>query len=165
MAADLVQSKVDVIVVSDTPSAWAVKHATSTIPVVLTIVADPVGSGLVTSLAHPGGNITGLTIMAPDLSAKRLELLKEALPLTHRVAVLWNPDVPYHPKVVEELKSAAPALSIDLTFIAVRAPDQFGLAFSAVSRAHAQVLYVIDDAFFAANVDTILGLPRRRGYP
>jgi putative ABC transport system substrate-binding protein len=165
MASELVQSKPDVIVVSDTPSARAVKGTTSTIPVVLTMVADPVGSGLVTSLAHPGGNITGLTIMAPDLSAKRLELLKEALPFVNRVAVFWNPGVPYHPRVVEELKSAAPALSIGLTFLAVRAPDQFGSAFSAVNRAHAQVLYVIDDAFYAASVDTILGLAAKARLP
>ena len=94
LAADLVQRKVDVIVVDSTPAAQAVKRATSTIPIVMAIVADPVGSGLVASLAHPGGNVTGLSIMLTELSAKRLQLLKEAIPRLTRVAVLWNPDTP-----------------------------------------------------------------------
>ena len=98
LAAELVQRKVDVIVVESTPAAQAVKRATSTIPIVMAIVADPVGSGLVASLAHPGGNVTGLSIMATELSAKRLQLLKEAIPRLTRVAVLWNPDTPWQPK-------------------------------------------------------------------
>ena len=92
LAADLVQRKVEVIVVETTLAAQAVKRATSTIPIVMAVVADPVGSGLVTSLAHPGGNVTGLSIMAAELSAKRLQLLKETIPRLTRVAVLWNPD-------------------------------------------------------------------------
>ena len=155
-AADLVQSKVDVIVVSDTPSTQAAKRATSTIPIVLVLVSDPVGSGLVASLARPGGNVTGLTIMTPDITAKRLQLLKETLPRATRVAVLWNPNTAFHPKVIEELKAAAPALSIHLSFVPARTPEQFGPAFSAFRRAHAQALYVIDDSFFSAHVDTLL---------
>jgi putative ABC transport system substrate-binding protein len=165
LAADLVQSNVDVIVVSDTPSARAAKRATSTIPIVLTLVADPVGSGLVTSLAHPGGNVTGLTIMFADLSAKRLQLLKETVPLATRVRVLWNPDTPYHPKIIEELKAAAPALSIELSFVAVQRPEQFGPALSAAGRAHAQILYVIDDALFAGSATTLLGLASHARIP
>jgi len=155
-AADLVQSKVDAIVASDTPSARAAERATSTIPIVLVLISDPVGSGLVASLAHPGGNVTGLTIMTPDITAKRLQLIKETLPLATRVAVLWNPDTPFHPKVIEELKAAARALSIQLTFAGARTPEQFSPAFSTFRRAHAQVVYVIDDAFFAAHADTLL---------
>ena len=165
MAAELVQSKVDVIVVSDTPSARALKQATSTIPIVLTLVADPVGSGLVESFAHPGGNITGLTIMAPDLGAKRMQLLKEAMPFVSRVAVLWNPDAPYHPKVVEELKAVAPALSIELIFVSVRTAKQFTPAFSAIGRARAQVLYVIEDALFGGSADIILRLAAKTRIP
>ena len=131
-----------------TLATQAVKRATSTIPIVMAIVADPVGSGLVASLAHPGGNVTGLSLMMAELSAKRLQLLKETIPRLTRVAVLWNPDTPSHPKVVEELKAAAPSLSIELNFVGARTPEEFGPAFSAVSRAHAQALYVIDDAFF-----------------
>jgi putative ABC transport system substrate-binding protein len=165
LAADLVQSKVDVIVVSDTPSARAVKRATSTTPIVLTLVADPVGSGLVASLAHPGGNVTGLTIMTADLSAKRLQLLKETLPQVTRVAVLWNPEAPYHPKVIEELKAAAPALSIKLSFAGVRTPDQFAPALSTVIRAHVQVLYVVEDAFFSTQANTLVGLASQARLP
>ena len=147
LAADLVQ-KVEVIVVQSTPAALAVKRATSTIPIVMATVADPVGSGLVANLAHPGGNVTGLSLMTTDLSAKRLQLLKEALPRVARVAVLWNPDTPFHTKVVQDLKVAAPSLSIELNFVAARTPEEFGPAFAAVSRAHAQALYVIDDTLF-----------------
>jgi putative tryptophan/tyrosine transport system substrate-binding protein len=91
LVADLVQSEVDVIVADSTNAALAVKRATSTIPIVMAVVADPVGSGLVETLAHPGGNVTGLSTMTEDLSAKRLQLLKEAIPRLTRVAVLWNP--------------------------------------------------------------------------
>ena len=79
----------------------------------MAVVADPVGSGLVANLAHPGGNVTGLSMMTSELSAKRLQLLKEAVPGVTRVAVLWNPDTPFHTKVVEDLKAVAPSLSIE----------------------------------------------------
>ena len=120
LAADLIQSKVDVIVVESTVAARAIKHATPTIPIVMAMVADPVGSGLVASLAHPGGNVTGLSIMTAELNTKRLQLLKETIPRLTRVAVLWNPDTPYHPKVVEGLKAAAPSLSLELIFASAR---------------------------------------------
>src|SRR5215813_12975911 len=110
---DLIQRKVDVIVVETTPAALAVKSATSTVPVVMTIVSDPVGSGLVSNLAHPDGNITGLSVMATDLTAKRLQLLKETIPNLTKVAVLWSPDLKFHPKVIEDLKATAPKQSID----------------------------------------------------
>jgi putative ABC transport system substrate-binding protein len=148
LAADLVQSKVDVIVADITLATQAAKRATSTIPIVMATVADPVGSGLVASLAHPGGNVTGLSIMLAELSAKQLQLLKEAIPRIARMAVLWNPDTPYHPKAVEDLKAAAPSLSIELKFVSARTPEQFDTAFSAVSRAHAQALYVLDAPLF-----------------
>jgi putative ABC transport system substrate-binding protein len=127
-----------------------VKRATSTIPIVMATVADPVGSGLVVKLAHSGGNITGLSTMVVELGAKRLQLLKETLPRVSRVAVLRNPATPYHPKAVEDLKAVAPSLSIELNFVAAQTPEQFDPAFSAVTRAHAQALYIIDDAFFVS---------------
>ncbi len=148
LAEDLVQRKVDVIVVQSTPAAQAAKRATSTIPIVMATVADPVGSGLVANLAHPGGNVTGLSTMVVELGAKRLQLLKEALPRVARVAVLWNPATAFHPKAAEDLKAVAPSLSIELNFVAARTPEELDQAFSAVSRAHAQALYVIDDALF-----------------
>ena len=148
LAADLVQRKVEVIVVQSTSAAKEAKSATSIIPIVMATVADPVGSGLVANLAHPGGNVTGLSTMVVELSAKRLQLLKEARPRVARVAVLWNPATPFHPKVIDDLMAVAPSLSIELNFAAARTPEEFGPAFSTFSRAHAQALYVIDDAFF-----------------
>jgi putative ABC transport system substrate-binding protein len=148
LAADLIQSKVDVIVVESTPAAQAVKRATSVIPIVMVIVSDPVGSGLVTSLAHPGGNVTGLSLMGTELHAKRLQLLKEAFPRLTRVAVLWNPDAPWQTKQVEYLKAVAPSLLIDLSVVGARTPEELGAAFSAVNRAHAQGLLVIGGSPF-----------------
>ena len=165
LAAELVQRKVDVIVVESTHAAQAVKRATSTIPIVMAIVADPVGSGLVTSLAHPGGNVTGLSLMTAELAAKRLQLLKEAIPRLTRVAVLWNPGTAFHTKVVEDLKVVAPSLSLDLKFVSARKPEEFGPAFSAISRAHAQALFVLDDAFFFIHRMTLLKLASQARLP
>ena len=150
LAAELVQLKVDVIVVQSTSAALEVKRATSAIPIVMATVADPVGSGLVANLAHPGGNVTGLSSMVVELNAKRLQLLKETLPRLARIGVLGNPAAPYHSKAVENLRAVAPSLSIELIFASARSPEEFGEAFSAVSRAHGQALYVIDDAFFVS---------------
>ncbi len=165
LVTDLIQRKVDVIVVDGTQGTQALKRATSTIPVVMTSIADPVGSGLVASLAHPGGNVTGLTIMTADLSAKRLQLLKEAIPRLTRVAVLWNPDTPPHTKAIQELKAAAPSLSIELSFMDARTPEQFSRAFSAASRAHAQALYVIEDSFLFIHRTTLLKLASKARLP
>src|SRR5262245_7065546 len=117
LVADLLQRQVEVIVVENTVAAREIKRTTSSLPIVMAIVADPVGSGLVASLAHPGANFTGLSLMLRELSAKRLQILKEALPHVARVAVLWNPTVPWHAKVIEDLKVAAPSLSLTLTFV------------------------------------------------
>ena len=165
LAADLVQRNVEVIVVTATPAAHAVKRITSTIPIVMALVADPVGSGLVANLAHPGGNVTGLSLMSTDLSAKRLQLLKEMVPRLSRVAVLRNPDTPYHPKVIEELKAVAPSLSIELTFVGLRTLEETGPAFSTVNRAHAQALYVIDDGFFFNHRMTLVQLASKFRLP
>ena len=165
LAADLAQSKVDVIVVVSMPAAQAAKRATSTIPIVLAIVADPVTSGLVASFARPGGNITGLSTMTSELSAKRLQLLKETIPRLARVAVLWNPETAFHTKVLEELKAAAPSLSMELSFVSVRTPEEIDPAFSAVSRAHAQALYVIEDAFFFTHRRKLLKLASKVPLP
>ncbi len=165
LAADLVQRKLDVIVVESTPAAQAVKRATSIIPVVLAVVADPVASGLVANLAHPGGNITGLSGMGVEFSAKRLQLLKETIPRLTRVAVLRNPSNPWHAKVVEDLKAVAPSLSIELSVVGVRTPEEIGPAFSAVSRAHAQALYVIGDGFFIAHRAMLVKLASKDRLP
>ncbi len=165
LLADLVQRKVDVIVVQSTVAAQAVKRATFAIPIVMAVVADPVGSGLVASLARPGGNVTGLSLMMTDLSAKQLQLLKETVPRATRVAVLWNPDTPYSPKVIEELKAVAPSMAIELSFVSARTPAEIGPAFSAVSRARAQALYLISDPLFATHRTMLLKLASKARLP
>jgi len=165
LAADLVQSKVEVIVATGTVATQAAKRATSTIPIVMTVVADPVGSGLVTSLAHPGGNVTGFSSMLAELSAKRLQLLKQAVPGVARVAVLWNPDTPWHARAVESLKAARPSLSIELNFVSARSPEGFASAFSAITRSHGQALCVLDDALFLVNRATLVKLASKARLP
>jgi len=158
LAADLVERKVDVIVADTTPATQAAQRATSTIPIVMAIVADPVGSGLVANLSRPGGNITGLSIMLAELSAKRLQLLKEAMPSLTRVVVLWNPPTPYHAKAVENLKAVAPSLAIELSPVSVRTSEEIGPAFEAINRVHAQALYVVDSPPFFTHRTTLLRL-------
>jgi len=164
LAAELVESKVDVIVMDTTVAAQAVKR-TSTIPIVMPIVADPVGSGLVESLARPGGNITGISLMAPELTVKRLQLLVEVIPRLKRVTVLWNPETPFHPKLVEDLKVAASSLAIELSFTGVRSPEEFDAVFSAFGRAHAQALYVVEDAFFFTHRAILISLASKARLP
>lgn len=148
LAADHVRAKVDVIVVESTPLAQAAKRATSTIPIVLVIVSDPVGSELVANLAHPGGNVTGLSLMGTELHIKRLELLKEAFPRTTRVAVLWNPETRWQAKQVEYLRSTASSLNIELTVIGARTASELNAAFERVTREHSQGLLVIGGSPF-----------------
>jgi ABC-type uncharacterized transport system substrate-binding protein len=155
---DLIRSNVDVMVHDSTIGTQVAKRTTSTIPIVMALVLDLIGSGLVESLAHPGGNITGLSMMAMELYPKRLQLLKEINPQLTRAAVWWNPDHPFHPKAVEEVKAAASSLSIELNFAAVRKPEQFAPAFSDITRANAQAMYVIDDPIFFAHRGILLNL-------
>jgi ABC-type uncharacterized transport system substrate-binding protein len=140
---DLIRSRVDVIVLDSTVATQVAMRATTTIPIVMALVVDPVGSGLVKSLPHPGGNVTGLSMMTTELNAKRLQLLKEVVPRLRRVGVLWNPDHPFHAKVVEDLKLIAPSLSLDLSFAGVRTSEQLGLAFADLGRGRAEALYVV----------------------
>ena len=163
--ADMVRNNVDVIVAVGTPVALGAKHATSTIPVVMALVADPVGSGLVASLARPGGNITGLSAMAVELSSKRLQLLKEAIPQATRVGVIFNPDAPYNGKAIRLLKAGAPELKVELTFFGVRRVEDFVSVFSGLRRSSVDALLVLDDAFMAAHEDTILGLAAKARLP
>ena len=144
LAAELVEQNVDVIVTDTTPATRAAQRATSSIPIVMAIVADPVGDGLVANLSRPGGNVTGLSIMLAELAVKRLQLLKEATPSLTRVAVLWNPPTPYHSKAVANLKAAAPTLGMELSFISAGSSEEISRAFEAVNRARAQALYVVD---------------------
>jgi putative ABC transport system substrate-binding protein len=155
LAAELVQLQADVIVTQGTPAAQAAKHATSSIPIITTTGGDPIGSGLVASLARPGGNITGLSSLAPELSGKRLELLKEAVPGISRVAVLWDaasgaPVI----SVLRETQVAAQAFGLQLHLLAVQGPDDFESAFGIATRDHAEALLVLPSP--------ILGYQRKR---
>ena len=165
LVADLVQSKVDVIVVETTRAAQAARHGAPTTPIVMALVGDPVGSGLVASLARPAGNVTGLSSMKSDLSAKRLQLLKETVPRLARVAVLWNPDTPWHAKVIEELKSAAPKLSIGLSLVSVQTLEQLDPAFSTIRRANTQALYLIESPLFSTHRALLLELLSKARLP
>jgi putative ABC transport system substrate-binding protein len=162
---DLVQRKVDVIVVTTTQAALAVKRATSTIPIVMASIGDPVGVGLVGSLSHPGGNITGLSLMVTELPAKRLQLLKEALPGVSRVAVLWNPKTSFHRISIERLTAAASSVSIALVFVSVRSSEELNAAFSVISGAHVQALYPLEDYLSTALRPTILALASKARLP
>jgi len=146
LAAELVRLKVDVIVTHGTPGTLAAKQATATIPIVMTVVGDPVGSGLVASLARPGGNITGTSIFAPELGPKRLELLKEALPRVSRVAVLWNADNPINEPTVKSIEKLAQTLKTQLQEVQVREPSEFDKAFSSMVAKRADALLVLEDA-------------------
>lgn len=156
LAAELVRLGVDVIVTDSTPATRAVKQATSTIPIVMATVGDPVGSGIVASLAHPGGNVTGLSLIMTDLAAKRLELLKELLPGLRRVGVVWDPNVIWHKGALDELSSAARSLSLDVKAFRVGRRDEFSAAFSAMRHSHVQAVYVLESAFYVANKATLL---------
>ena len=112
----------------------AAKQATSTIPIVMMAAGDPVGSGLVASLAHPGGNVTGMSLMAPDLGGKRLELLKELLPELSRVAILWNAANPYSALVFKETVGAARTLGVELQSLEIREPADIDGALEAATR-------------------------------
>jgi putative ABC transport system substrate-binding protein len=151
---EFVRSKVNVMVIDSTIGTEVAKRATTTIPIVMALVLDPVGSGLIESLAKPGANVTGLSMMSTvDLNSKRLQLLKEVIPNLARAAVMWNP---LHAKQVQDLKERAPSLTIALSFVAVREPEQIGSAFSGFSQAKAQALYIIEDPLLFANRQKIL---------
>ena len=146
LAAELVALKVDVIVAPGTPQALAAKNATRTIPIVFVGATDPVTDGLVTSLARPGGNATGLSNLAPELVGKCLELLKQAVPGISRVAVLWQPGaVPERAEkdMLKEAEVAARALGVRLQFVEARGPADFDRAFSDMTRARAGALTVL----------------------
>jgi putative ABC transport system substrate-binding protein len=143
LAAELVGLHVDLIVTISTPAALAAKQATQTIPIVMAYVADPVGAGLVTGLAQPGGNLTGVSDMATELSAKRLELLKEAVPTLSRVAVLWNAADPGMVLRFREIEAAAQSLGVTLQSLEVRSPNDFEPAFATIVRERPDALFVV----------------------
>jgi putative ABC transport system substrate-binding protein len=146
LAAELVQLKVDVIVAASSPSVVAASHATRTIPIVMPLSSDPVGDGLVASLARPGGNITGLSVMSPELGEKRIQLLKEMYPkVSHAMAVLWNPDYVGMRARFEQARVAAPAVGLTVRSVEVRDTRELDAAFEAIAREHPEALLLLVD--------------------
>ena len=145
LAAELVRLQVDVLVVGGTAATRAAQHATHTIPIVMAGTADPVGQGLVASLARPGGNITGLSLLMAELPGKGLELLKETVPQSARVAVLGNPADPTYEARLHNLRMAAQALGLHLHILEVRRADELDTAFAAMTREGADALLVLPD--------------------
>jgi putative ABC transport system substrate-binding protein len=146
LAVELVRLKVDVIVTSGDNGTRAAQKATTTIPIVMPNVGDPIEQGFVVSLARPGGNITGLTTISAELSGKRLELLKDAFPKISLVAVLWNPNEPSSVHAMEELEAPARALRAQLQSVEVRGPNDFDKAFSAITAKRAGALLSVRGA-------------------
>jgi len=151
LAADLVRLPVDLIVAGDTAAALAAKHATRTIPIVMAVSFDPVRDGLVTSLARPGGNITGLSIMVSDLTGKRLELLTEAVPGLSRVALLLDAGPPNWHAQLHDHEAAARGLGVQLLPLEVHGPGAFAGAFQAATQGHAQALLMVQSPLFTTH--------------
>ncbi len=166
LIAELLRLKVDVIVVASTPGASAAKKSTSRIPVVVWGVSDPVGIGIVASLARPGGNITGVALGTEDgLPGKRVELLKDAVPSLTRAAALWNPDARSLEPQVKELRAAATALKIALTTFEVRNAGDFDGVFRAISQAHVGGLIVVADPLTFRHRENIVRLATQARLP
>ena len=142
LAEELVRLNVDLIVADTTLAIRAAMQATSTIPIVIATSADAVGGGLVSNLGHPGGNVTGNSIMLAEMSVKRLQLLKEAVPKVSRVAVLWDPAAPFHRAMLKEIDAAAPLLRLQPIAIAVKSRNDLGDALSKTTRERADALFV-----------------------
>jgi putative ABC transport system substrate-binding protein len=165
LADELVRLRVDVIVAGSTTGAIAAKRATSTIPVVMANVADPVGAGLVSSLAKPGRNITGLSTMGADISGKRLELIKEVVPKLRRMGILWYPDSPSL-AAFKELKAAAQTLGVEIRSLGVRPPvPEIDQAFGTAVNWRADALIALDDALIFSNRTRIIALAARHRLP
>jgi putative ABC transport system substrate-binding protein len=156
LAEELVRSKVDVIVASSSPPAVAAKNATTSVPIVFVNVFDPVELGLVPSLGHPGGNITGIAGTSAELAGKRLELLRELVPQLRQVALLAHPATPSGPKQLQEAEDATRALGMQVQPIPVRGPEDFDAAFQAVRGADG--LLLIDAAFFTTHRARLVSL-------
>lgn len=152
LAAELVRLKPDVIAAGPTPPVVAAKNATATIPIVMMSAGDPVAVGLVANLARPGGNVTGVSFaFGMELYGKDLELLREAIPKLHRVAILWNPANPAQALAVNNVKTAARSLGVQVQPLEARGPEQFDGAFAAMAKERADAFLVVPDSMFNSN--------------
>jgi putative ABC transport system substrate-binding protein len=167
IAQELAQLKADVVVLGNTRAAQAVRRAMPTTPIVIAS-SDPIGTGLIKNLSRPEGNITGLSTMTTDLTAKRVQLLKETLPRLTRLGVLWNPTNPPSPfqaKIVEDLKAAATSLGIELKMATAPTVEQFSTAIAEISRAQVQALYIVENPMFYAHRKTLVTLALQSRLP
>ncbi len=165
IAAEFVRLKVDVIVTSLDVATAEVKRQTQTIPIVMAISIDPVATGFVSSLAHPGGNVTGLSTMAPELAAKRLELLKEVVPGLSRVAFMWNTNVPGNLLEYKQAGDAARSMRLQLQSVEVSSVDDFERAFSALKTGGAEALIVAGSGLTSTNAGQIANLAMKHRLP
>jgi ABC-type uncharacterized transport system substrate-binding protein len=165
LAEELVQLRVDAILAINTPAAQAAKNATAAIPIVITRTSDPVRTGLVSSLAHPGGNITGLSFQPEESSGKRIELLKEALPRVSRVAALWYSGNAGAAMVAREMEPGSARLGVELLRLPIQGPSDFVGAFEVAARGRAGALLVVDDAFVTRHRAQILELAAKHSLP
>jgi putative ABC transport system substrate-binding protein len=165
LAGELTRLKVDVIVAFGTKAVSAAMHATTTIPIVDPVMGDPVAIGLSNSLARPGGNITGSATFGPETIAKRVELLKEAVPRITRVAMLINPANTSSAMQVQAMHTAANALKLELQVFEVQTPKGFGEAFAAMKQARIEAIVVATDTLFRANAIAIAGLAAKQRLP
>ena len=165
LAKELVEVKVDVITTLSTPAALAAKNVTKTIPIVFTGVGDPVGAGVVPSLSHPGGNVTGISTLATELSAKRLELLKEIVPNAAPVAMVWNDTNPSMVLSAREAQNAADRLDLNLQSIGVHDLISFDAAFATISSSHFNALLTLVDPFTREHRQRIVDFAAQRRLP
>ena len=165
LAKELVDVKVDVITTLSTPAALAAKNVTKTIPIVFTGVGDPVGAGVVQSLSHPGGNVTGISTLATELSAKRLELLKEIVPNAAPVAMVWNDTNPSMVLSAREAQNAADRLDLNLQSIGVHDLISFDAAFATISSSHFNALLTLVDPFTREHRQRIVDFAAQRRLP
>jgi putative ABC transport system substrate-binding protein len=165
LADELVRLKVDLILTHGTPGAHAAKGATRTIPIVVAVIGDAVATGLVQSLARPGGNVTGSTFFFPELNAKRIELLKEALPGVKRVAVLMNDANPGNVVTFDAMAQTARTVGVDVVQVMAHSPDDFDAAFAQITKARAEAVALYEDALFVAHVSRLAALAARHRLP
>jgi putative ABC transport system substrate-binding protein len=165
LVAELLAAKVEVIVTAGTPATLAVKRATTTVPLVMVAVGDPVGTGIIPSLARPGGNITGLSSIAPDLEGKRLELLRELVPGLAHVGVFWNPSNAFHAVSMKQARAAAGALKIKLLLLSVKKAEDLDAAFAELLKQKPEALLIFADRVFLHNRRPIVDFATRQRLP
>ena len=165
LAADLVRSNVAVIVAAGSYATQAAKQATAIIPIVMGAASDPVSSGLVASLARPGGNVTGLSLNAVDVSPKHVELLKSVMPAVSRVALLINPTIPSHHEIQRNLQAAAQSFGIAIVPVQARNAEEIGRAFATMRTERAEALIVVIDSFFSVQREQIIALAAQNRLP